>query len=45
MPDRGTADLVIAYRIRKAKRKARELGLTPLQTKRLIEAWKHQGAK
>ena len=45
MSDRGTADLVTAYRIRKAKRKARELGLTTLQTKRLVKQWKQEGAK
>lgn len=45
MRDRGTADIVIAYRIRKARRKARELGLTKVQTERLVEQWKRQGAK
>lgn len=41
----SSTEIVIAYRIRKAKRKAKALNLTPLQTQRLIEAWKKQGAK
>ena len=34
-----------AFRIRQAKRRAKELGLTKQQTQRLVETWKRMGAK
>ena len=35
----------VAYRIRKARRRAKELGLTKQQTQRLVQAWLARGAK